>query len=80
MEALVVGFLGALTFTLGAALWMLLVRPEVFAPWRGAVTAEEDWFEEHPATLGALRWVLGGLLALLGFLTGLATAFLGSTA
>lgn len=78
MEPLVVGLLMALTLALGAALWSLLVRPDVLLSlWdRGAAT-DEGFFEEHPATVTALRWSLAGFVFLLGFLTGLATAFFG---
>lgn len=82
MEAVLVGLLTASTLILGAALWYLLVRPDVLLSLlgHGAVTSEEGWFEEHPAALDALRWVLAGAVFLMGFLTGLAVAFLGSTA
>lgn len=80
MDAVVVGLLTALTLALGSALWTLLVHPDVLlARWsRGGMT-QEGWFEEHPAALSALRWVLGGVLFLFGFLTGLVTAFLSRT-
>jgi len=78
MDAVLVGLLVAVTLALGAALWSLLVRPDVLLSlWdRGAAT-DDGFFEEHPATLVALRWSLAGFVFVLGFLTGLATAFLG---
>lgn len=80
MDAVLVGLLVAVTLALGMALWSLLVRPEaLLSRWdRGAVT-DDGFFDEHPAALTALKWALGGFLFLLGFLVGLATAFLGAT-
>lgn len=80
MDAVLGGVLMALTLALAAIYWQLLVRPEVlFALWQDA--RQEGWFEEqHPVGLRALRWVTGGTLLLLGFLTGLAWMFLVSTA
>ncbi len=80
MDALLGGVLMALTLALAAIYWQLLVRPEfLLAFWHDG--QQEGWFEEqHPAGLRALRWVTGGTLVLLGFLTGLAWMFLVSTA
>lgn len=80
MDAVLVGLLTALTIALGAALWYLLVRPDVvLSLWNEGAATQEGWFEEHPATLTALRWALAVAVFLLGFLTGLATAFLSKT-
>lgn len=80
MDAMLGGILMALTLSLAAIYWQLLVRPEVLlALWRD--TPQEGWFEEqHPAALNALRWLTGATLLLLGFLTGLAWTFLVGTA
>ena len=80
MEALIVGFLTAITVTLGALYWQLLVRPEVLLTlWGDKSAVEAGWFERHPGTLTALRWTIGTVVLLLGFLTGLALTFLSST-
>jgi cytochrome P450 len=76
MEPFIVGGLTAITAVLGVAFWQLLVRPEtMLALW--ADPRESDiWFQHHPATLRALRYTLGTVLFLSGFLTGLALTFL----
>lgn len=81
MDALLGGILMALTLSLAAIYWQLLVRPEALL-WflHDGGVAQEGWFNEHPAGLRALRWVTGGTLLLLGFLTGLVWTFLVSTA
>lgn len=80
MEAVLGGVLMAVTLVLAGVYWQLLVRPELFlSMWLDG--RQEGWFEEqHPAGLRALRWITGGTLLLLGFLTGLAWMFLVSTA
>ncbi|MBT3222871.1 MAG: hypothetical protein HN348_27660, partial [Proteobacteria bacterium] len=55
MEALIVGFLTAITVSVGALFWQLLVRPEVLLTLlgdRGAI--EAGWFKQHSGTLTAL--------------------------
>jgi hypothetical protein len=80
MEALIVGFLTAITVSVGALFWQLLVRPEVLLTLlgdRGAI--EAGWFKQHSGTLTALRWTTGVMVLLLGFFTGLTLTFLSST-
>jgi hypothetical protein len=82
MEPFIVGALTAITAMLGVAFWQLLVRPETMLalwaePSASASSAREgDWFQHHPGTLRALRYTLGTVLFLSGFLTGLALTFL----
>lgn len=76
MEPLIVGFLAGTTTVLGIAYWQLLVRPE---PLLGLLVRRDDWLEDHPGSLGALRSALAVLLFLSGFLTGLALTFLTGT-
>ena len=75
MDALVVGALTALTAIVGVFWWQLLVRPEAMLQGWGE-PGEEGWFEHHPGAVRALRFSAGGLLFLLGFVTGLALTFL----
>lgn len=80
MDAVVVGLLVALTLSVCMALWYALVRPDVvLSLWSEGAATEDGWFEEHSGSLTALRVALGVGVFLLGFLTGLATAFLRST-
>jgi hypothetical protein len=76
MEPLIVGGLAGATTVLGIAYWQLLVRPEPLLSLWGR---REDWLETNPASLRALQAVLGVLLFLSGFLTGLALTFLTGT-
>lgn len=77
MEPLIVGALTAVTAVVGVAFWQLMVRPEsLVALWADPRLEAEGWFELHPGTLRALRFVLGLVLFLSGFLTGLALTFL----
>jgi cytochrome P450 len=88
MEPLIVGGLTAVTAVLGVAFWQLLVRPEaLLALWadpdrssasglRDPRREAEGWFDHHPGTLRALRYSLGTVLFLSGFLTGLTLTFL----
>ena len=79
MDALVVGGLGALAAVFGLLTWLLWSHPElVFGAGRDP-GGEDDWGAAHPAALGWLRWIAGGGTFLLGFLTGLAAAFLAGT-
>ncbi len=80
MDALVVGALTAVTVTLGTLFWHLLVRPEVLLSLWSDPADGHEWFEHHPGAVAALRWAGGGVLFLLGFLTGLVTVFLVRTA
>ena len=79
-DAAVVGVLTALTVGLGTVHWYLLVKPEVLL-WffRDGDTLDGAWFEEHPATLGALQWATGVAVFLLGVVTGASVAFLAVT-
>jgi hypothetical protein len=76
MEALLVGALTAMTVAVGAFLWQLQVRPRALLHAWGD---EDGWLDAHPGALVALRYALGGVLILLGFLTGLALTFLTTT-
>lgn len=77
MEPFIVGGLTAVTAVLGVAFWQLLVRPEaLLALWTDPSTPSDVWFEHHPGALRALRYSLGTVLFLSGFLTGLALTFL----
>ncbi len=80
MDALLLGLLLAVALAPAAALWTLLVRPDAALALldRGSAT-DEAFFAERPAALSALRWVLAGLVFLLGFLAGLGAAFLAQT-
>lgn len=80
MEPFIVGVLTAVTAVLGVAFWQLLVRPEsLLGLWADPRAEPEGWFEHHPGTLVALRYALGTVLFLSGFLTGLALTFLLNT-
>jgi hypothetical protein len=82
MEPLIVGALTAVTAVLGVAFWQLLVRPEALLalwadPRRDPPWGHGDgWFDSHPGALRALRYALGTVLFLSGFLTGLTLTFL----
>ncbi|MEQ1505815.1 MAG: hypothetical protein ABMB14_26510 [Myxococcota bacterium] len=77
MEPLIVGGLTALTAVVGMAFWQVLVRPEaLLALWSDPRSEPEGWFDLHPGILRALRYALGAVLFLSGFLTGLALTFL----
>lgn len=84
MEPFIVGVLTAVTAVLGVAFWQLLVRPEsLLGLWSEPRVepgtprwGDDGWFEHHPGTLRALRYALGTVLFLSGFLTGLALTFL----
>lgn len=80
MDGLVIAVLTATTAVVGVFWWQLLVRPDaLLAGWSSDPEAVE-WFEQHPVTLAALRWVAGSLVFTLGFITGLALTFLARTA
>jgi hypothetical protein len=79
MEQVIVGWLTAATFVLGIAFWQLLVHPEALLSLWADREGEEGWFEHHPGALRGLRYALGTVLFLSGFLTGLALTFLLST-
>ena len=83
MEPVIVGGLSAATAVLFLAFFLLLVRPEtLLAMWsdpRAESSDGEGWFDHHPAALRGLRYALGTLLFLSGFLTGLALTFLSGT-
>jgi hypothetical protein len=77
MEPLIVGCLTAVTALVGVAFWQLMVRPEAMLTlWVDPRVDREAWLELHPSSLRALRFVLGLVLFLSGFLTGLALTFL----
>ena len=76
MDPLIVGALTGITAVVGVAFWQLMVRPRaLLALWSDA-TERESWIEHHPGALRALRWTLGAVLVLAGFLTGLTLTFL----
>jgi hypothetical protein len=82
LEPLIVGALTAVTAVIGVAFWQLLVRPEaLLALWVDprrdlAENGVDGWFEHHPGALRALRYALGAILLLSGFITGLTLTFL----
>lgn len=78
MDALFVGSLTAVGTVVGMLFWLLLVRPDALL---GLLSDRPDaeWFDHHPATLSALRLTVGAVVLILGFLTGLAVAFLAGT-
>lgn len=78
MEPFIVGGLTAITAVLGVAYWQLMVRPEtMLALWTDPrKDGDTSWFRHHPGALRALRYALGTVLFLSGFLTGLALTFL----
>ncbi|MCB9676564.1 MAG: hypothetical protein H6737_15715 [Alphaproteobacteria bacterium] len=78
MDAVLVGLLTAVGTVAGMLFWLLLVRPDALL---GLLSDRPDaeWFDQHPATLGALRVTSGVVVLILGFLTGLAVAFLAGT-
>ncbi len=78
MDALYVGALTAVGTVAGMLYWLLLVRPDALL---GLLSDAPDaaWFEHHPTTLLALRATSGLVVLILGFLTGLAVAFLAGT-
>lgn len=75
-----IGGLTAATAVVGVFWWQLLVRPDALLAGWVEDPEQREWFEQHPATLAALRWVAGSLVFVLGFLTGLALTFLARTA
>ncbi len=76
MEPLVVGGLTGVTAVIGVAFWQLMVRPSgVLSLWSDP-SRPEPWLEQHPGAVRALRWTLGAILFLSGFLTGLTLTFL----
>ena len=79
MDAVLVGTLTALTAIAGVFWWQLLVRPDALLHPFGLHDGEEGWFEHHPGAVRALKLVAGGLVFVLGFLTGLALTFLART-
>jgi hypothetical protein len=78
MEPMIVGCLTAATAVVGVAFWQVLVRPEsMLALWAEPPRADGGgWFDHHPGALRALRYALGMVLFMSGFLTGLALTFL----
>lgn len=78
MDALLVGMLTAAGTVAGMLLWLLLVRPDALLGLLSD-TPDAGWFEHHPTTLRALRLASGAIVITLGFLTGLAVAFLAGT-
>ncbi|HHO52527.1 MAG TPA: hypothetical protein ENK18_17080 [Deltaproteobacteria bacterium] len=77
MEPLIVGGLTGITAVVGVAFWQLMVRPNaLLALWSDPSVPAEPWFEHHPGALQGLRWALGIVLFLSGFLTGHTLTFL----
>jgi hypothetical protein len=78
MEPMIVGCLTAATAVVGVAFWQVLVRPEsMLALWAEPPRPDGvGWFDHHPGALRALRYALGMVLFMSGFLTGLALTFL----
>ena len=79
MEPMLVGAMTGLTAMIGVAFWQLMVRPEALLSLWSDPESHEPWFDEHPGALRALRWTLGVLLFLSGFITGLTLTFLMQT-
>jgi hypothetical protein len=79
MEPVIVGGLSAATAVLFLAFFLLLVRPETLLSMWSDPRVDDGWFDHHPAALRALRYALGTLLFLSGFLTGVALTFLSGT-
>lgn len=79
MDALLVGALTAVGTVVGMLFWLLLVRPDALLALLSD-SSSGSWFEQHPGMLRALRWTSAVLVLFLGFLTGLAVAFLAGTA
>jgi hypothetical protein len=79
LDAFVVGALGALAAVFGLLTWLLWTHPELVFGGGGDLAGDDDWGRSHPAALRWLRWIAGGGTFLLGFLTGLAAAFLAGT-
>jgi len=80
MEQVVVGALLAATIGLGTLYWYLMVLPDVaLSFWRDRADDGDDWFEQQPSALRALRMATGGVLLMLGFFTGFALTFLSGT-
>jgi hypothetical protein len=80
-DAVLIGILTSVAAVVGALFWQLLVHPdETLHRWsEPGVIHEEGWFEDHPAALRALRLLGGGLLVVLGFITGFALTLLTQT-
>ena len=77
MEPLIVGCLTGITAVVGVAFWQVMVRPEsLLTLWADPHSRNDGWFEHHPGALAALRYALGLVLFMSGFLTGLALTFL----
>ncbi len=76
MDAVLVGSLTALTAVAGVFWWQLMVRPDALLYPFGVRDREDGWFEHHPGAVRALKLVAGGLVFVMGFLTGLALTFL----
>jgi len=81
LDAALIGVLTSVAAVVGALFWQLLVHPDdTLSHWsEHAVTDEESWFEHNPAALKALRTLGGGLLLVLGFITGFALTLLTQT-
>lgn len=74
MDAMVIGSLTGSTAVVGVLLWQLRARPDLVLGVHG-----ETWSGHLAASILALRLAGAVLLFLLGFLTGLAVAFLSAT-
>jgi hypothetical protein len=80
MDWVVIMLLGGGAFALVAFYWHLLVRPEVtLSLWDDNALSDESWSVEGGSALYVLRWVLGGLVFAVGFLTGLLLTYLSAT-
>ncbi len=81
MDGILVGVLGAAAALAALAAWVLFARPEAVASLlvSGSEGDRRAWPGRHPAVFRLLQWAAAGLTVLLGFLTGLALAFLGGT-
>jgi hypothetical protein len=80
MDGVLVGALGAAAAVAALVSWLLLARPEAVAALLvPGADSDHGWPARHPALFRTLQWAAAGLTVLLGFLTGLALAFLGGT-
>jgi hypothetical protein len=79
MDGVLVGALGAAAAVAALFSWLLLARPEAVAGLLAHPHDGEAVAARHPAIVRLLQVGAAGLTVLLGFLTGLALAFLGGT-
>jgi hypothetical protein len=79
VDALLVGTRAGITVALGTVLWYLLVQPDLLLSAIDLGGAEDDWIGAGSGTLRVLQIATAAVVFLMGFLTGLAVAFLAIT-